>query len=76
MFVRKGEALGSVHHERFAELQATESAAPETAEPAEGDGTSKPYDPKSDWVDWAVGQGVDRDEAEALTKNELIELYG
>lgn len=28
------------------------------------------------WVDYAVSKGADRTEAEALTKAELIELYG
>ncbi|ASR84940.1 hypothetical protein SEA_KSQUARED_7 [Mycobacterium phage Ksquared] len=32
--------------------------------------------PKVEWVDYAVSKGVDRDEAEALNKAELIELYG
>lgn len=32
--------------------------------------------PKADWVDYAVGQGADRDEAESLTKAELLDLYG
>ncbi|AEL98170.1 head-tail connector protein [Mycobacterium phage BigNuz] len=32
--------------------------------------------PKADWVEYAVSKGVDRDEAEALNKSELVELYG
>lgn len=36
----------------------------------------KHYAAKSDWVDYAVSQGADRDEAESSTKDELIELYG
>lgn len=31
---------------------------------------------KDVWVDYAVSQGASRDEAEALTKAELVELYG
>ncbi len=31
---------------------------------------------KGEWVDYAVSKGADRDEAEALTKQELQELYG
>jgi hypothetical protein len=31
---------------------------------------------KSEWVDWAVTNGADPDEAEALTKDELVERYG
>lgn len=33
-------------------------------------------DRKADWVDWAVAQGADRDEAEAATKADLVEQYG
>lgn len=36
----------------------------------------KHYDTKPEWVDFAVSNGLDRDEAEVLTKAELIELYG
>lgn len=32
--------------------------------------------PKADWVDYAVANGADPDEAEALNKSELIDLYG
>lgn len=32
--------------------------------------------PKADWVAFAVTKGADADEAEALTKQELVELYG
>jgi hypothetical protein len=31
--------------------------------------------PKADWVAYAVAVGFDRDEAEALTKDELVALY-
>lgn len=31
---------------------------------------------KGAWVDYAVTQGADRDEAEGLTKAELAETYG
>lgn len=33
-------------------------------------------DPKSAWVDYAVALGADRDDAENLSKSELIEKYG
>lgn len=29
----------------------------------------------ADWVDFAVSQGADREEAESLTKQELVDLY-
>ena len=31
---------------------------------------------KAEWVDYAVSLGADRDEADALTKAELVERYG
>lgn len=43
---------------------------------AKGDGTPKQSDNKAAWVDYAVEQGADRDEAEASTKAELVERYG
>lgn len=36
----------------------------------------KPYDSKAEWVDYAVSKGAQRDEAEELTKADLIEMYG
>lgn len=33
-------------------------------------------DRKAEWVDFAVAQGAGRDEAEVLTKAELVELFG
>ncbi|MFD0405015.1 hypothetical protein [Kitasatospora sp. NPDC127116] len=33
-------------------------------------------DPKALWVGWAVAQGADPDEADGMTKNDLIEAYG
>lgn len=32
--------------------------------------------PKADWVDFAVANGLTEDEAEAMTKAELIEQFG
>ncbi|MGW4411165.1 hypothetical protein ACWEJ6_44540 [Nonomuraea sp. NPDC004702] len=31
---------------------------------------------KAEWVGWAVRNGMDPDDAEAMTKNDLIELHG
>lgn len=31
---------------------------------------------KAAWVDWAVSQGADREEAEALSRADLVETYG
>lgn len=33
-------------------------------------------DRKAAWVDYAVAQGADRDDAEALTKDDLVDQYG
>jgi hypothetical protein len=33
-------------------------------------------DRKADWVSWAVHRGATPDDAEALTKTDLIEKYG
>lgn len=53
------------------ELTVLDDDAPEeTVEPKRPAGNA----PKADWVDWAVSQGLDRDEAEALTKAQLTEL--
>ena len=41
----------------------------EPARPAQADN-------KAAWVDWAVAQGADREDAETSTKADLIELYG
>lgn len=31
---------------------------------------------KAGWVDWAVSQGADRAEAQAMTKEQLKQVYG
>jgi len=50
--------------------------APEPeAEPASS-GRPVVADNKATWVDWAVSQGLEREDAESLTKAELVELYG
>lgn len=46
------------------------------AEEAEGDGVPNKSASKGDWVDYAVSQGADEDEAEAATKDDLIATYG
>lgn len=32
--------------------------------------------PKAEWVGWAVAQGADPDDAEAMTKADLVDKYG
>jgi hypothetical protein len=57
--------------------EAVETAA--DPEPTVEDGAPASHPAKNDnkaaWVDHAVSQGADRDEAESLTKAELVELY-
>lgn len=83
MFIRNGQALGSVNWEEFAQHQAAQkrprraaAKPPPPVEPPDDDEAPKPYDAKPDWVDFAVSKGADRGEAESLTKTELVELYG
>lgn len=53
----------------------TESADEEPAEADEGSAPAK-NDNKAAWVDYAISQGVERDEAEGLTKADLVEMFG
>lgn len=45
-------------------------------EPVDGTGTPALSATKAEWVDHAVANGADRDEAENQTKAELQEQYG
>ena len=77
MFVRNGQALGSVN---VAELKASAETKPKVEtkpvpEPVLVE-IPKPYASKAEWVDFAVAKGADRAEADELTKPELIDLYG
>lgn len=46
------------------------------AEGADEAAAPKQSDNKAAWVDYAVAQGADRDEAEGKTKAELVDQYG
>ena len=46
------------------------------AQSKQGGGQPSVGSRKEDWVDYAVSQGADRGQAEAATKEELIEKYG
>lgn len=48
-----------------------QSAGSSERPPEHGPGSNKDA-----WVNWAIAQGADRDEAEQLTKSDLVELYG
>lgn len=79
MFFRNGEALGSVRTEPKVEPTSDpEPRGQEDALSATSTSTERPkdYDNKPEWVEYAVFKGASRDEAEGLTKPELIELYG
>lgn len=52
----------------------TESSGDEPVE--EDSGPPAKSATKAEWVDYAVANGADRDEAEAQTKDELIAAYG
>jgi hypothetical protein len=54
-----------------------EQEAP-VASPAPSGEMKKPYSnrPKSEWIAYAVQQGHDAEEAEGMTKNDLMSLYG
>lgn len=41
-----------------------------------GDDTPNVSDKKQAWIDYAVTQGLDEDEASSLTKDELVERFG
>lgn len=60
----KGEAVAAMGDE------------PDGVEDAEDDGSPKHSASKAMWVDHAVEMGADRDEAEAMTRADLIEKYG
>ena len=61
-------------------LDESESLAAEGDQDAEpqGDGTDRPkdYAPKPEWVAFAVSRGLDKAEAEAATKEQLIAQHG
>jgi len=79
--------LGEAHAKREREgalVRVNEDGSPFTEsaeEPTEPAATQEPSkkpnkaSSKADWVEWAVHQGADRDEAESLTLAVLIERY-
>lgn len=48
----------------------------EKADGPSDDGCPAKTAPKADWVDYAVSQGFDQDEVEAMTKQELVDQFG
>lgn len=60
---------------RMGTRAAEPDVAPESDGPAESE-APRPAAPKGDWVDWAVSQGASEDEANASTKQHLMEQYG
>ncbi|MCG6499458.1 hypothetical protein [Kitasatospora sp. A2-31] len=58
-----------------------EDGSPYVEAPTEGvpslpDKPPAKTDPKATWVGWAVANGADPDEADGMTKGDLIEAYG
>lgn len=49
---------------------------PPADKPAGDGGAPAKNATKDEWVDHAVAQGADRDEAESMTKAELVDTYG
>ena len=86
MFIRpSGVVTGSINHAELEALKgsseegATEQVAPEPEPQPESESepeAPKDYATKGEWVDYAITQGAERGEAESLTKQELIDLYG
>lgn len=82
---RNGPAMVPQYVEPF-DIEATDVEDPtqvvpvdEEGEPLEiEEGPSAPAKSasKADWVEWAVANGADPDEADALTKAELTDTYG
>lgn len=50
--------------------------SPYVEEAAEESPTLTKSSTKAEWVGWAVRNGMTPDDAEAMTKNDLIELHG
>jgi hypothetical protein len=66
-------SLRRVNEDGSPYVEADDSAASAPGPPTERPAQSAP---KAAWVGWAVTNGADPDEAEALTKTDLIDLYG
>ena len=49
---------------------------PEQEPEQEAGAAPRPAAPKADWVDWAVSQGATEENANASTKQQLMEQYG
>ena len=72
------DSLSEGHTSNQADLDLTPA---EKMQQAEGDEESEDSAPaksanKAEWVDYAVSQGADREEAEGMTKDDLTSTYG
>lgn len=76
---KRGEGLGLLAAPGSDEAEHAEAAA-EGETVAEGEGLEVETPPraanKAAWVDFAVSQGADRAEAEAMPKDDLVATYG
>lgn len=57
-------------------VEGADQGAPVENHSPDNDGPPAKSANKGDWVEYAVAQGADRDEAEASTKDDLIATYG
>ena len=69
------EEVAKAADELPVEAALSQIVADQTAQ-AEGETPPAESALKGEWVDYAVSRGVPRDEAEAMTKAQLIEQYG
>ena len=91
MFIRNGKATGSIlvrDLDKVGREEAPEPVEPEPEpvvevadEPVEQQPEETVEPPqssalKAEWVEFAVEQGHSREEAEGLTKQELIDIFG
>ena len=74
----KAERLVNIGYAAYIDRDDPSLSTADTDDQPEDDTTETPAQSalKSEWVDHAVASGADRDEAEAMTKQELIDTYG
>ena len=69
------EPLPHLHELPESEPESVSEPEEEPVQESPG-GPPRPAAPKADWVDWAMANGVGEDEANGMTKQQLMELYG
>lgn len=66
----------AIHYINEDAYDRSDAPAPEAEEETEDDGAPAKSALKEEWVEYAVSQGADREEAESSTKDDLIATYG